>query len=237
MSNETTRIGIMGFGNIGRDLYRLAAESDDIEVVAVSDVADAEVLHYLLETDRVHSPACKLEGNHFVTEKFRTRILNCATPDVVPWDAFDVDFVVDATHLFDTWEAMQARLDNGAGRVLIAGLPDEAIDRVVVPGINLNTIQPQDQMICAGSATTGALAMMLNTLDSALGIEYALMTSVHAYSSDQALQDYAGRDCRRSRSAAENIIPNTSQAPRWVTRLLPHLKGRVIGNALNVPLQ
>lgn len=237
MSDNKLRIGIMGFGNIGRLLYHLAVESNDMEVVAVSDVADAEVLHYLLETDGFHGEECKLENRYLVNEKFKTRILRCATPDVVPWDAFDVDFVVDATRLYNTREHMQAHLDNGARRVLIALLPEDYIDRLVIPGINLNSIQASDRMICAGSATTSALAMMLNTLDQALGIEYALMTTIHAYTSDQALQDYAGLDCRRSRSAAENIIPNSNQSPRWVGKILPQLEGRIIGNALNVPVQ
>lgn len=237
MSDSKLRIGIMGFGNIGRHLYRLAVESNDMAVVAVSDVAEAEVLHYLLATDSVHGEECTLENRYLVNEKFRTRILRCATPDVVPWDAFDVDCVVDATRLFNTREHMQAHLDNGARRVLIALLPEDSIDRLVIPGINLNSIQTSDRMICAGSATTSALAMMLNTLDQALGIQYAMMTSIHAYTSDQALQDYAGLDCRRSRSAAENIIPNSNQSPQWVGKILPQLEGRIIGNALNVPVQ
>ena len=237
MSDSKIRIGIMGFGNTGRHLYRLAAHSDDMEVVAVSDVADAEVLHYLLETDQVQSDECRLENKHLVNEKFRTRILRCATPDVVPWDAFDVDFVVDATHLFKTREHLKAHLDNGAPRVLVAFLPEDNIDRLVIPGININSIQNSDQIICAGSATTGALALLLHILDQALGVQYALMTSIHAYTSDQALQDYAGLDCRRSRSAAENIIPNANQSPAWVSKVLPQLEGRIVGNALNVPVQ
>ncbi len=236
-SADKIQIGIMGFGNIGRHLYHLAAESDDLEVVAVSDVAAPDVLHYLLKTDAVPGENCLLENRYLINSKFKTRILNCATPDLVPWDAFDVDFVVDATHLFNTPEHMQAHLDNGAQRVIIAALPDNAIDRLVIPGINIKSIQTSDRMISAGSATTDALAMLLNSLDQALGIQYASMTSIHAYSSDQALQDYAGRDCRRSRSAAENIIPNSNQSARWVSKILPQLEGRVIGSALNVPVQ
>jgi glyceraldehyde 3-phosphate dehydrogenase len=230
------RVGIMGFGNIGRHLYHLAADSDDLEVVAVSDVAAPDVLHYLLKTDAAPGEYL-LESRHLVNRKFRTRILNCATPDLVPWDAFDVDFVVDATSRFSAREHMQAHLDNGAQRVIIAALPDDSIDRLVIPGINIKSIQTSDRMICAGSATTDALALLLNSLDQALGIQYASMTSVHAYSSDQALQDYAGRDCRRSRSAAENIIPNSNKSAKWVSKIMPQLEGRLIGSALNVPVQ
>jgi glyceraldehyde 3-phosphate dehydrogenase len=237
MTDSKLRVGIMGFGNIGRHLYRMAVESDDMEVVAVSDVADADVLHYLLETDGVPGEECLLENRYLVNEKFKTRMLRCATPEVVPWDAFDVDFVVDATRLFNTREHMQAHLDNGARRVLIALLPEDDIDRLAIPGINLPSIQHSDRMICAGSATTGALVMMLNTLDQALGIQYAMMTSIHAYTSDQALQDYAGLDCRRSRSAAENIIPNSNSSAQWAGKILPQLQGRIIGSALNVPVQ
>jgi glyceraldehyde 3-phosphate dehydrogenase len=239
MSKEHIHLGIMGFGHIGRQLFRLAMESNDITVVAVSDVADAATLHYLLKSDGDQELSCRLEDNYLINDKFKTRMLRCASPDLVPWDAFDVDMVVDCSGQFNTRDYMQAHLDNGAGRVLIGALPRDPIDRLVVPGINLEEAHIDDRMICAGSSTTGALAILLRALQP-LGVNYATMTSVHSYTSDQSLQDYAStesRDYRRSRAATENIIPNVNYSPYWIGKLLPQLEGRVIGNALNVPVQ
>lgn len=232
------KLGIMGFGLIGRHLYRLALESDDVEIPAICDIGRPDIIHYLLETEGVEDIDCTLEGNYLANGRFSTRMLSADRPAEVPWDVFDVDFVIDATRIHNGVGDMQAHLDAGAKRVLIAMLPQDHIDRMVIPGINDATIQLGDRMISAGSATTGALATLLHALESGgLAVEQAFMTTVHAYTSDQALQDRAGPDRRRSRSAAENIIPNTNASPRWVEHVLPHLAGRLEGNALNVPVQ
>lgn len=230
------RLGIMGFGLIGRQLYQLACASDDCEVVAVSDIGAPDILHHLLTRDD-KAPPCRLVGNHLDNEKFRTRMLRTDQPREVPWDAFGVDAVVDATGRFRAAADMQAHLDNGAHRVLISVLPQDHIDRMIMPGINAADARADDRMISAGSATTTAMALILNVLGDQFGVEVASMTSVHAYTSDQSLQDYAGADYRRSRSGAENIIPNTTDAPRWVAHVLPQFAGKLSGFALNVPVQ
>lgn len=228
----------MGFGLIGRHLYRLALESDDVVIPAICDIGRPDIIHYLLQTEGVEDIDCTLEGNTLKNHKFGTRMLSADRPVEVPWDVFDVDVVIDATRIQNTVQDMQAHLDAGARRVLISMLPAGHIDRMVIPGINDGSISKADRMICAGSATTGALATLLHALDNAgLAIEQAYMTTVHAYTSDQALQDRAGPDRRRSRSAAENIIPNTNASPYWVEQVLPKLAGRLGGNALNVPVQ
>jgi len=233
---DRIRLGIMGFGLIGRQLYQHAVEGDIFEVAAVSDVGSPEILHYLLTRD-VREPPCRLEGHHLVNDKFVTRMLRSDHPLEVPWDAFGVDAVVDATARFRTRADMQAHLDNGAPRVVISTLPLDYIDRFVIPGINERDIRVEDRMVSAGSASTTAMALVMDALSERFRIALATMTSVHAYTSDQSLQDYAGADYRRSRSGAENIIPNTSEAPRWVERVLPALAGKLSGYALNVPVQ
>jgi len=230
------RIGIMGFGQIGRLLYQAASEGDRFEVAAVSDVGRSDILHHLLQRE-LRDQKCRLDGNYLDNGAFRTRMLRTDQPHEVPWDAFGVDAVVDATARFRRRADMQAHLDNGARRVCLSALPLDHIDRVVIPGVNLDEAQRDDRMICAGSGTTTALALLLKVLSDRFAIEVASMTSVHAYTSDQSLQDYAGPDYRRSRSGAENIIPNTNEAPRWVERILPRLAGRLSGYALNVPVQ
>ena len=231
------RIGLMGFGQIGRQLYHLAAAEDDSQIVAVSDIGAPDVLHYLLSTDSGQSSSCELRGNYLVNDKFQTRMMQADRPGEVPWDVFDVDIVIDATRRFRSPEHMQAHLDSGAPRVLISQLPEEDIDRVVLVGLNDEGIRSEDRMISAGSATTAALALTLKVLDDAIGVESASMTTVHAYSSDQSLQDYAGKDFRRSRSAAENIIPNSNDSAHWVAAVLPQFAGKLSGFALNVPVQ
>lgn len=237
MPTEKIRIGIMGLGQIGRHLYHLALENEDIEIAAVADIGKPEIIHYLLKSDGLDEPSCELRDNYLVNEKFRTRMLQLARPGDVPWDLLGVDCVVDATGRYRRRKDMEAHLRAGAGRVILASLPAEPIDRVVIPGINEASAVSEDRLISAGSATTNALALLLQSLDKALGVDCASMTTVHAFTSDQSLQDYAHEDFRRSRSAAKNIIPNNNESARWVERILPKFSGKLSGYALNVPVQ
>ena len=237
MRNGKIRIGIMGLGQIGRHLYHLAREIDDIEIVAVADIGKPEIIQYLLNSDGVDEAPCELQDNYLINEKFRTRMLQLARPDEVPWDVLNVHCVVDATGRYRNRRDMEAHLRAGAPRVILASLPAESIDRIVVPGINEGSAAAADKMISAGSATTNAFALLLQSLDQALGVDCASMTTVHAYSSDQSLQNYAHKDFRRSRSAAENIIPNNNESARWVELVLPKFEGKLSGYALNVPVQ
>ena len=233
---QRIRLGIMGFGAIGRQIYQLALTRDDFEVAVVSDLGSPHILHHLLCRD-LDEGECTLDGNQLSNARFRTRMLQTDHPREVPWDAFEVDAVIDATARFRTRADMQAHLDNGARRVLLAVLPLEELDRLIIPGINAHEARAADRMVSAGSATTTAMALLLKVLGDRLPIALASMTSVHAYSSDQSLQDYAGPDYRRSRSGAENIIPNNSEAPRWVEKVLPQFAGKLSGYVLNVPVQ
>jgi glyceraldehyde 3-phosphate dehydrogenase (phosphorylating) len=237
MDNGKIRVGIMGLGQIGRHLYHLATESDDIEIAAVADIGKPEILHYLLQSDALDGTGCDLKDNYLVNDKFRTRMLQIAKPGDVPWDVLGVDCVVDATGRYRSREYLQAHLRAGAPRVILTSLPAELLDRVVVPGINEGSAVSKDRLISAGSATTNAFALVMQTLDNALGVDGASMTTVHAYSSDQSLQDYAHEDFRRSRSAAQNIIPNSNESARWVELILPKFAGKLSGYALNVPVQ
>lgn len=237
MRNGKIQVGLMGLGQIGRNLYQLAAQSDDLEIVAVADIGKPEIVHYLLKSDAADPAAYKLRDNYLVNNKFSTRMLQIAKPGDVPWDIFAVDCVIDATGRYRRLEHLETHMRSGAGRVILASLPAEPIDRMLIPGINEATALSSDRLISAGSATTNALALILYFLDAALGVDYATMTTVHAYSSDQSLQDYAHEDFRRSRSAAQNIIPNQNDSPIWVERILPQFAGKLTGYALNVPVQ
>ena len=233
---KTIRLGIMGFGQTGRQLYDLASLSDDIEVVAIADIGEPDILHYLLCSEVENPQRHLLEGNFLVNPRFRTRLMPTDLPSEMPWDIFDVDAVIDSTGKFRQRSDMEGHLNNGAPRVVLRTLPSDHIDRIVMPGINGGDIHPEDRMVSAGSGTTTALCLLLHILSGKFAIDCATMTTVHSYTSDQALQDYAGSDFRRSRSAAKNIIPNSHDAGLWVGQVLPQFEGKVLTSALNVPI-
>jgi glyceraldehyde 3-phosphate dehydrogenase len=237
MRDGKIRVGIMGLGQIGRQLYHLALERDDIDIVAVADIGKPEIIEYLLKSDGFDEPSCRLQDNYLVSAKFRTRMLQLARPEEVPWDVLGVECVVDATGRYKRRRDVEGHLRAGAKRVILASLPAEPIDRIVIPGVNESHAAAADRMISAGSATTNAFALLLQSLDQSLGVDCATLTTVHAYSSDQSLQDYAHEDFRRSRSAAENIIPNSNESARWVEQVLPQFSNKLSGYALNVPVQ
>ena len=229
----------MGFGQVGRQVYRLALDDDRFNVVAVSDIGQPDILHHLVNKSMARDVSVRLEGNYLVGGRLdrETRLFPAARPSDVPWDVFGVDLVIDTTARFRSSEALIPHLDNGAPRVILSTLPEGEIDRVVLYGINQDSIDANDRIVSAGSASTTAMALAIRVVAGAGSIEHASMTSVHAYTSDQTLQDYAGPDYRRSRSGAENIIPNETPAPHWVERLMPEVAGKLSGFALNVPVQ
>jgi glyceraldehyde 3-phosphate dehydrogenase len=230
------RVGIMGFGQTGRQIFELASRSDDVEVVAIADIGNREILHYLLCSEVDEPQRHRLEGNFLVNDRFRTRLMEIDRPAEMPWDIFNVDIVIDSTGKYRDRRYMEGHLANGAQRVLLRTLPTDYIDRIVIPGINGESAIAGDRMISAGSATTTALALLLNSLSPAFDIDCGSMTTIHAYTSDQALQDYAGSDFRRSRSAAKNIIPNSHEASLWLGKILPEFDGKILTSALNVPV-
>ena len=236
---------MMGFGQVGRQIYRLSLDDDRFDVVAVSDIGRPEILHHLLTKSMARHVPVSLEGNHLVARRdepgwcsrLETRLLPADKPAEIPWDVFGADLVIDTTARFRSAAALAPHLENGARRVILSTLPEGEIDRVVLYGVNQRSIDSGDRIVSAGSASTTAMALSLKVIAGAGSIEHATMTSVHAYTSDQILQDYAGPDYRRSRSGAENIIPNETPAPYWVQRLMPEFEGRISGFALNVPVQ
>jgi len=238
MSNKIN-IALFGFGRIGRNLFRLGYDNPKYNFVAISDFGSAEALHYLLVRDSIHGSMkddVELDGNHLLVKEQKPRIISGGEPGNIPWDAFNVDIVIDATGRFLKRDELSAHLDSGAKRVLISRNPKDDIDRYVIPGINDSSIHSSDKIISTTSSTTQVLALMLKMLDEEFGMQRAMMTTVHAYTSDQPLADAAGVDLRRSRSAVENIIPNTTSAPSIVEELMPQFSGKVDGIAFNVPV-
>jgi len=237
--NKKIRIGLFGFGRIGRNIFRIGYNDPRFNFVAISDLGDVEAMHYLLMRDSIHGSMddeILLNGNDLTYDENSTRLLPGSAPGTIPWDAFDVDIVIDSTGVYRKKEQLQLHLDSGARRVLVTKPPADEIDRIVIQGINHDKINSKDQIISTTSSTTQVLALMLKVLDQNFGIENAMMTNVHAYTSDQPLADSVRSDLRRSRSAVENIIPNETWAPDYVSQLLPKFKNKISGMAMNVPV-
>lgn len=238
MSNPI-RIGLFGFGRIGRNIFRLGYNDSHFDFAAVSDFGSPESLHYLLMRDSVFGPIennIQLEGNHLIYNEHKTRLIPGGRPGTVTWDAFDVDVVIDATGAYRYKADLEKHIEAGAKRVIVSVPPLNEIDRVVIPGINEDTIRKEDSIISTTSSTTQVLALMLKLLDEDFGVKQGMMTSVHAYTSDQPLADAVRSDLRRSRSAVENIIPNETWAPDYVAQIMPQFEGKISGIAFNVPV-
>jgi glyceraldehyde 3-phosphate dehydrogenase len=234
---DHVRIGMMGFGRVGRQLYRLALQDERFDVAAISDIGQPNILHHLLTKSLGREAGVRLEGNHLVSERGRTRLMSADRPSEIPWEVFGVDIVVDATGKYRSAADLAPHLANGARRVVTTVLPDDDLDRVVIYGVNHQEANSDDRIVSAGSASTSAAALALKTITDAHAIDHASLTSGHQYTSDQVLEDYAGPDYRRSRSGARNIIPNAVPARHWLPRLMPALAGKLTGYAMNVPVQ
>ncbi len=236
---DKINVALFGFGRIGRNLFRLALNDPQINVVAISEKTHIETLHYLLVRDSVHGlldTDIKHNGDSLLVGKNKVDVLAGGKPGNVGWDQVNADVIIDATGKYLKRKQLEKHIEDGAKKVIVTGTPDDKIDRIVIPGINDNTIMQSDQIISTTSSTTQVLALMVKILNQHYGLKRAMMTTVHAYTSDQPLTDAFGIDLRRSRSAVENIIPNTSNAPKIVEMLMPEFKGKLDGLAFNVPV-
>lgn len=233
------KVAINGFGRIGRSVFRLLEEQEDIDVVAINDLFDKDALRYLLSYDTVMGPFgknLKLEDDHFVTDKGRVKLFSESNPGVLPWGDLEVDAVVEATGVFRKREQLQQHLEAGAGRVVLTVPSKDPVDYTVVLGVNEDGLKAEHRIISNASCTTNCLAPMARVLDEAFGIEEGVINTVHAYTNDQRLADVPHSDWRRSRAAAENIIPTSTGAAKAVGEVLPQLKGKLHGIAARVPV-
>ena len=233
------RVAINGFGRIGRTVFRILDKRGDIEVVAINDLFDNEALRYLLNYDTVMGPfegALQLDGDDLVTSHGRTRMLCEKEPSKLPWGDLGIDVVVESTGIFTAKEQLTNHLRAGAKRVVLTVPAKDDIDYTVVLGVNDEGLNPQHQIISNASCTTNCLAPLAKVLHNAFGIAEGIINTVHAYTNDQRLADVPHADWRRSRAAAENIIPTSTGAAKAVGMVLPQLKGRLDGIAARVPV-
>ncbi len=235
----SVKLGIMGFGRLGRNMFRIAHNDPDVTFAAVSDIADAETLAYLTKNTTVEGlfeGELHQDGHTLVTERQRTRVVHGTRPGEVPWDVLGADIVIEATGNFRSRRVLERHLEAGAKAVILSTPPVGDIDRMIINGVNDHELTADDRIISNGSSSCHALALTLKVLHEKVGVKRATMTTVHAYTSDQQLSDSAAADLRWSRSAAQNIIPNSSWAAKAVMQLIPELEGRINGIALNVPV-
>lgn len=233
------RVAINGFGRIGRSVFRVLEDVEGVDVVAINDLFDNDVLRYLLTYDTVMGPFGKsltLEDGHFVTPKGRVKLLSERNPADLPWDELGIDAVVESTGVFRKREQLEMHLTAGAERVILTVPASEPIDYTVVLGVNHAGLQPEHRIISNASCTTNCLAPMAKVLNEKFGIVEGVINTVHAYTNDQRLADVPHSDWRRSRAAAENIIPTSTGAAKAVGEVLPQLKGRLHGIASRVPV-
>ncbi len=236
---SVTRVGINGFGRIGRTVFRVLSRRDNVEVVAVNDLFDNDQLAYLLKYDTVmgvFSREVRVEGDEMFVDGKAVAMTAYRDPAQIPWGEMGVDVVVESTGVFRHREPLEKHLAAGAPKVILTVPPKDEIDAMIVMGVNDETLKPEHRLVSNASCTTNCLAPVAKILDDAFGLAEGLITTTHAYTNDQRLADVPHRDFRRSRAAAENIIPTTTGAARAVGKVLPKLQGKLDGCALRVPV-
>ncbi len=234
------RVGINGFGRIGRCILRAAFMKDaDIDIVAVNDLSDAPTLAHLLKYDSVHrrfEAEVRAEGSDIIVDGRRVRVLAERDPENLPWEELGVDVVLECTGLFRDREGAGKHLKAGAKKVIISA-PAKEPDITVVMGVNHESYDPEKHSIISNaSCTTNSLAPVVKVLHESFGVRRGLMTTCHAYTASQRLLDAQSRDLRRARAAAINIVPSTTGAAKAIGLVLPELAGRLDGMSLRVPV-
>ncbi|MFF1909317.1 type I glyceraldehyde-3-phosphate dehydrogenase [Kitasatospora sp. NPDC058218] len=235
-----TRIAINGFGRIGRNSLRALLErGSDLEVVAINDLTAPDSLAHLLKFDsslgRLNRPV-SVDGTDLVVDGRRIKVLAERDPAALPWAELGVDLVLESTGRFTSAEAARAHIDAGARRVLVSA-PSDGADVTLAFGVNTDAYDPAAHVIVSNaSCTTNALAPLASVLDELAGIEHGFMTTVHAYTQEQNLQDGPHRDLRRARAAGVNIVPTTTGAAKAIGLVLPNLDGKLSGDSIRVPV-
>ncbi len=236
----TVRVGINGFGRIGRNFWRaVAASGQDIEIVAANDLGDVATMAHLLQYDSVLGRlpnTVATTGEGIEIDGTLLRILAEREPGRLPWGDLGVDVVIESTGFFTDADTARQHIDKGGAKTVIISAPAKGEDLTVVPGVNEGTYDGSQTVISCASCTTNCLAPLAKVLHDTFEIRQGLMTTVHAYTGDQNLQDGPHKDLRRARAAAINVVPTSTGAAKAIGLVLPELKGKLDGYALRVPV-
>lgn len=232
-------VAINGFGRIGRRLFRLLQNHENIQVVAINDLADARTLSHLLKYDSVHgvfNQDVTFDENHIIVNTKKIPLLHENHPKNVNWTPYQVDFVIESTGKFKQTEDLEQHLKNGAKQVILSVPPlDDAIKTIVL-GVNQDTLTGKEKIISNASCTTNNAAPMIDVINILCGINQAYITTVHSYTTDQSLHDQPHKDLRRSRAAGQSIVPTTTGAAKALTKIFPKLANVIGGCGIRVPI-
>mgnify|MGYP001311248534 FL=1 len=236
---EKIRIGINGFGRIGRSLTRVIRKYPHIELVAINDLASLQNLAHLLKYDTVHGhfpDDIGIDGNELVVGNQRISVWHEKEPALIPWRDKEVDVVIEATGRFKSRKLAMPHIERGGARKVIISAPPTDDTKTIVLGANDDQLTAGDLIVSNASCTTNSVAPLLKVIDDVCGVEHAYITTVHSYTTDQQLQDGPHKDFRRGRAAAESIVPTTTGAAKAITRIYPELEGRIGGAGIRVPV-
>jgi glyceraldehyde 3-phosphate dehydrogenase len=234
----TIKMAINGFGRIGRVVMREARKHDEIEIVAVNDLTDAQMLAHLLKYDSVHGifdAEVSSEEDNLIVDGKKIKVYAEKDPSQLPWGELDIDVVIDSTGVFRDEKALMKHIEAGAKKVILSA-PAKGDMKTLVMGVNEESYDPEnDKIVSNASCTTNCLAPVVKVLQDQFGIKRGMMTTVHSYTNDQRILDLPHSDYRRARAAAESMIPTTTGAASAVTKVIPELKGKLDGMAVRVP--
>lgn len=233
------KVGINGFGRIGRLVFKAMREDSNLEVMGINDITDAKTLAHLLKYDSVHGRypgEVYADGDMLITGEHKIKIYSERDPRNLPWGDLGVDVVVESTGIFRNRETMSYHIQAGAKKVLLSAPAKDEMDNTVVMGVNDDTLKPEHRLVSNASCTTNCLAPVAKVLHDNFGIKRGWMTTIHGYTNDQKVLDLPHSDLRRARAAALNIIPTTTGAAKAVGLVMPSLKGRLDGVAMRVPV-
>ena len=232
------KVGINGFGRIGRLVFRGFLNNKEYKIIAINDLMDTKSLAYLLKHDSVHGILKnKIEAKEgaIIVDGVEIKVFSERDPEDLPWKKLDISVVVESTGIFRSQEGASKHLTAGAKKVIISAPAKGDVDATIVLGVNEDTLKPEHKIISNASCTTNCLAPVMKVITNNFTVESALMTTIHSYTMDQRLLDYPHSDLRRARAAALNIIPTTTGAATATAKVIPELKGKIDGMAVRVP--
>ncbi len=232
-------VAINGFGRIGRRVFRLLQEHNDIQVVAINDLADTKTLSHLLKYDSIHGILkgdVSHDSNHIIVNNRSITLLNQSDITNINWKPYNIDFVIEATGKFKSYEKLQHHIQNGASRVILTVPPTDDSIKTVVLGINDQILTGEELIVSNASCTTNNAAPMIKIINDLCGIKQAYITTIHSYTTDQSLHDQPHRDLRRARAASQSIVPTTTGAAKALTKIFPSLSNVIGGCGIRVPV-
>lgn len=232
-------VALNGFGRIGRRVFRLLQRHDEIQIVAINDLANSKTLSHLLKYDSIHgifNGEISFDNDHILVNHKKIRLLNKDHPKNIEWEPYDVDIVIEATGKFKMVEDLEHHLNNGASKVILSFPSIDDRIKTVVVGVNDHILDGSEVLISNASCTTNNAAPMMQIIEDLCGIEQAYITTIHSYTTDQSLHDQPHVDLRRARAAGQSIVPTTTGAAKALTKIFPNLSNVIGGCGIRVPV-